>query len=190
MTFSRKTVTVVGWIGVALSAVVALAAAAMVYNDEAGEALVAERMLKNGVVVAATPTYARSSTTTRRRSGSTTTYSIHYAFWDPQMRRFSGTDVATASEYAALTEPGRPATIRAGASVAVVYDRANPSNNGLRSRFESQSSIGWFTVAAVLALALGVGLPVTWAVYAFMKKRAVLLPAPASMPALQPPSVA
>jgi hypothetical protein len=171
MTFARRTVSVVGWIGVALSVVAAVAVATFVYLDEAREAAGAADMLKNGVSVQATPTYASSSTTTRRRSGSTTTYTIRYSFWHPQKRLVLGEDKATQSEFNALTDPSHPSTIRRGAAVDVVYDPANPARNGLKSRFESQSSIDYLTVGIALAIALGAGLLVVWPVHAFMKKR-------------------
>jgi hypothetical protein len=118
-------------------------------------AAAAADVLKNGVGVQATPTHASSSTTTRRRSGSTTTYTIRYSFWHPQLRLVLGEDKATQSEFNALIDPSHPSTIRRGATVDVVYDRANPAKNGLRSRFESQRTIDYVTVGIALAIAQG-----------------------------------
>ncbi len=179
MTFRRSTVSVVGWIGVVLSVIVALGAGGALYADEAAEAAAASQMLGQGVHVAATPTWASSSTQKRRRGGSTTTYTIRYAFWDRQMRRFDGSDTATAAEYAALTDPNRPGTIRGGATVAVVHDRTNPGINGLKSRFESESHIDWLTVGIAFVLTLGAGLLVVWGIRAFMNKRVTAAPATA-----------
>src|SRR5262245_63505892 len=98
MTFARKTVSLTRWIGVALAVVAGLIVGGIVYSDEAQEAAVAQRMLKEGVTVKAIPTYASASTTKRRRGGSSTTYTIRYAFPDAQNRRVDGQDTATQSE--------------------------------------------------------------------------------------------
>jgi uncharacterized membrane protein YadS len=187
MTFARRTVSVVGWIGVTLSLVAAVVAATFVYMDEATDAAAAADMLKTGVTVQATPTYASSSTTTRRRGGSTTTYTIRYSFWHAQKRLVLGEDKATQSEFKALTDPDHPSTIRRGAMVDVVYDPANPAKNGLKSRFETQRSIDYFTVGLALVIAFGAGLLVVWPVHAFMKKRIAAGSMTTGMAALQAP---
>ena len=190
MTFARRTVSVVGWIGVTLSVVAAVVVATFVYLDEADGAAAAADMLKNGVSVQATPTYASSSTTTRRRGGSTTTYTVRYSFWHPQKRLVLGEDKATQSEFNALTDPNHPSTIRRGATIDVLYDPADPAKNGLKSRFESQRSIDYFTVGMSLVIALGVGLLVVWPVHAFMKKRIASRERTAGAPAWQAPPAA
>jgi hypothetical protein len=176
MMFRRSTVSVAGWLGMILSVIAAVAIGGVLYAGEAREAATASQMLKQGVHVAATPTWASSSAQKRRRGGSTTSYTIRYAFWDRQMRRFDGSDTATAAEYASLTDPNRPGTIRGGATVAVVHDRANPAVNGLRSRFEGESRIDWLTIGIASLLTLGAGLLMVWGMRAFMNKRVAVAP--------------
>jgi hypothetical protein len=180
-------------IGVALSVLAGLIVGLVVYLDEAEVASKADRMLKTGTVVAAVPTSASSSTTKRRRGGSSTTYTIRYAFPDPQGRRVDGSDTATANEYGMLSDSSRPGIIRSGVTVQVVYERANPANNGLKSRFESQSHVDFWTIAIAFALTAGVALLITWGVRGFMRKRlapdATTAPA-APAPGWQPPPTA
>jgi hypothetical protein len=187
MAFTRKTVSVVGWVGIVVSVVAGLVVGGIVYSGEAEDAAAAQRMLKEGVTVKAVPTYASASTTKRRRGGSSTTYTIRYAFPDPQMRRVDGQDLATQAEYSALIDPNNSSVIRRGATVDVVYDRINPSKNGLKSRFESESSPDFWNIVLAFVLMLGVALLIVWGIYAFMKKRVAPDAAATPAPAWQPP---
>ncbi|HJQ60780.1 MAG TPA: DUF3592 domain-containing protein [Vineibacter sp.] len=191
MTFARTTMSLVTKIGLAISAIAGLIVGLVVYLDEAGIAAKAQQMLKAGTVVSAVPTSASSSTTKRRRGGTSTTYTIRYAFPDAQGRRIEGSDTATAGEYASLGDSSRPGTIRPSARLDVVYERGNPSNNGLKSRFDSQSQVDFTNVAIAFGLVLAVALLITWGVRGFMKRRLVPEPVavPTSSPSWQPPPV-
>lgn len=186
MTFARTTMSLVTKLGLAVSVIAGLIVGLVVYLDEAEIAAKAQQILKTGTVVSAVPTSASSSTTKRRRGGSTTTYTIRYAFPDAQGRRIEGSDTATAGEYASLGDSSRPGTIRPNVRVDVVYDRANPSNNALKSRLEGQSQVDFANVAIAFGLTLGVALLITWGVRSFMKKR--LAPDPMAAPPMQAPS--
>jgi hypothetical protein len=177
MRFARKTVSRVALIGVALSVFGALAAGVFLLSDLIDKAVTAKNMLKDGVVVSATPTYVGSETTKRRRGGTSTTYTVRYAFWDAQSRRYEGSFNPTEGEFNAFIDPNRPGIVRRDARVQVVYDRADPARNGAKSVYERQRSVDFAgnTVISVL-IVLVAGLFITWRVYVFMKKRIVEAP--------------
>lgn len=180
MAFSREAVSAVGKIGVALSVAGAMIAAGVMYADRVARSHEAERLLKGGVMVAATPTSASSSTRTNRRGGSSTSHMIQYAFVDSHGRRHEGAFSATVGEFIGLIDSQQPGTIRRQARISVVHDPANPALHSPKSKLERERTVDTFAVGLVGVLVLGGGLLITGLAYGFMKRR--MAPAPVAAP--------
>jgi hypothetical protein len=130
------------------------------YSGTGRRAERAKAMSANGAPASAVPVRALEE---RKSRGpfSSHTYSVDYAFVDAGGHKWEGSAELSAEEFERLTDPANTKGIRADARLEVVYNKADPKDNGLKRHFDGQRepnlAVSLITGFLVIGILLGLG---------------------------------